>query len=35
MTIIEKIISNHSKYESVKPGQIVDVFIDAIDTDKV
>lgn len=29
MNIIEKIISRHSKYESVKPGQIVDVFIDA------
>ncbi len=29
MTIIEKILTNHSKYESVKPGDIVDVEIDA------
>ncbi|MCK9422452.1 MAG: aconitase/3-isopropylmalate dehydratase large subunit family protein [Bacteroidales bacterium] len=28
MTIIEKIIANHSNQESVKPGDIVDVFID-------
>jgi 3-isopropylmalate dehydratase small subunit len=29
MTIIEKIISSHSKYEAVKPGDIVDILIDA------
>ena len=29
MTIIEKIISNHSSQATVKPGDIVDVFIDA------
>lgn len=29
MTIIEKIIANHSSQERVKPGDIVDVFIDA------
>lgn len=29
MTIIEKIIANHSSQETVKPGDIVDVFIDA------
>lgn len=29
MTIIENIIANHSKYDSVKPGDIVDIFIDA------
>ncbi|MBN2173450.1 MAG: 3-isopropylmalate dehydratase large subunit [Bacteroidales bacterium] len=29
MTIIEKIIANHSKFETVKAGDIVDVFIDA------
>lgn len=29
MTIIEKIIANHSKFETVKPGDIVDVSIDA------
>jgi 3-isopropylmalate/(R)-2-methylmalate dehydratase large subunit len=29
MTIIEKIITQHSKYESVKPGDIVDILIDA------
>ncbi len=29
MTIIEKIIANHSKYDTVKPGDIVDIFIDA------
>lgn len=29
MNLIEKIISNHSKYESVKPGDIVDIEIDA------
>ena len=29
MTIIEKIIANHSKYETVNPGDIVDIFIDA------
>lgn len=28
MTIIEKIIANHSKYDSVKPGDIVDILID-------
>lgn len=29
MTIIEKIITSHSKYETVKPGDIVDILIDA------
>jgi len=29
MTIIEKIIAAHSKQSAVKPGDIVDVFIDA------
>jgi homoaconitate hydratase family protein/3-isopropylmalate dehydratase small subunit len=29
MTILEKIIASHSRYESVKPGDIVDVSIDA------
>lgn len=29
MTIIEKIITSHSKYSSVKPGDIVDILIDA------
>lgn len=29
MTIIEKILSNHSKHNKVKPGQIIDVNIDA------
>jgi 3-isopropylmalate/(R)-2-methylmalate dehydratase large subunit len=29
MTIIEKIIANHSSQANVKPGDIVDVFIDA------
>jgi 3-isopropylmalate/(R)-2-methylmalate dehydratase large subunit len=29
MTIIEKILANHSKYEDIKPGDIVDVTIDA------
>ncbi|MBU0763244.1 MAG: 3-isopropylmalate dehydratase large subunit [Bacteroidetes bacterium] len=29
MTIIEKILANHSKYDEVKPGDIIDVFIDA------
>ncbi len=29
MTIIEKIIASHSKYKSVKPGDIVDISIDA------
>ncbi|MCU0378031.1 MAG: aconitase/3-isopropylmalate dehydratase large subunit family protein [Bacteroidales bacterium] len=29
MTITEKIIAAHSKYETVKPGDIVDIFIDA------
>ncbi|MBS4057629.1 MAG: 3-isopropylmalate dehydratase large subunit [Bacteroidales bacterium] len=29
MNIIEKIIANHSKYEVVKPGDIVDIVIDA------
>jgi len=29
MTIIEKILATHSKYESVKPGDIVDISIDA------
>lgn len=29
MTITEKIIASHSKYESVKPGDIVDITIDA------
>ncbi len=28
MTIIEKIIANHSKYDTVKPGDIVDIRID-------
>ncbi len=28
MNIIEKIIANHSKYDSVKPGDIVDIEID-------
>lgn len=28
MNIIEKIITSHSKYESVKPGDIVDILID-------
>jgi homoaconitate hydratase family protein/3-isopropylmalate dehydratase small subunit len=28
MTILEKILANHSKYESVKPGDIVDIVID-------
>ena len=28
MTIIEKIIANHSKYDTVKPGDIVDIEID-------
>jgi homoaconitate hydratase family protein/3-isopropylmalate dehydratase small subunit len=28
-TIIEKIIASHSRYESVKPGEIVDIVIDA------
>jgi 3-isopropylmalate/(R)-2-methylmalate dehydratase large subunit len=28
MTIIEKIIANHSKYSTVKPGDIVDILID-------
>jgi homoaconitate hydratase family protein/3-isopropylmalate dehydratase small subunit len=28
MTLIEKIIANHSKHDSVKPGDIVDIFID-------
>jgi homoaconitate hydratase family protein/3-isopropylmalate dehydratase small subunit len=29
MTITEKIIASHSKYESVRPGDIVDIAIDA------
>ncbi len=29
MTIIEKILAKHSKYESVKPNEIIDVEIDA------
>ncbi len=29
MNLIEKIIANHSKYDSVKPGDIVDIEIDA------
>ena len=29
MTVIEKIIANHSKYAIVKPGDIVDITIDA------
>lgn len=29
MTIIEKIIASHSKYDSVKPGDIIDITIDA------
>ena len=29
MTITEKIIASHSKYETVKPGDIVDITIDA------
>ncbi|MCB2222338.1 MAG: 3-isopropylmalate dehydratase large subunit [Bacteroidetes bacterium] len=29
MTILEKIIANHSKFNTVKPGDIVDIFIDA------
>ena len=28
MTMIEKILANHSKFDVVKPGDIVDVFID-------
>jgi homoaconitase/3-isopropylmalate dehydratase large subunit len=28
MTIIEKIIANHSKFDFVKPGDIVDIEID-------
>ncbi len=29
MTMLEKILANHSKYEDVKPGDIVDIGIDA------
>jgi len=29
MTLIEKILTNHSKSDSVKPGDIVDIHIDA------
>jgi 3-isopropylmalate/(R)-2-methylmalate dehydratase large subunit len=29
MTMVEKILANHSKYEMVKPGDIVDIGIDA------
>ena len=29
MTMLEKILANHSKYELVKPGDIVDISIDA------
>ena len=29
MTMLEKILANHSKYEFVKPGDIVDIEIDA------
>lgn len=28
MTLVEKILARHSKYETVKPGQIIDVFMD-------
>ena len=28
-TLIEKILANHSKYSTVKPGDIVDITIDA------
>jgi 3-isopropylmalate/(R)-2-methylmalate dehydratase large subunit len=29
LTLIEKIIANHSKFENVKPGDIIDILIDA------
>lgn len=29
MTLLEKILSSHSKYDSVQPGQIIDIEIDA------
>jgi 3-isopropylmalate/(R)-2-methylmalate dehydratase large subunit len=29
MTIIEKILANHSKHQIVKPGDIIDIEIDA------
>jgi len=29
MNLIEKILANHSKVDSIKPGQIIDVEIDA------
>ncbi len=29
MTIVEKILAKHSKYDTVKPGEIIDVTIDA------
>lgn len=29
MTIVEKILANHSKFDTVKPGDIIDVTIDA------
>ena len=29
MTIVEKILANHSKFDTVNPGQIIDVSIDA------
>ncbi len=29
MTIVEKILAQHSKYDTVKPGEIIDVTIDA------
>lgn len=29
LTLIEKILAEHSKYETVKPGDIIDIFIDA------
>ena len=28
MTLIEKILANHSKHDSVKPNDIIDIFID-------
>lgn len=29
MTMLEKILANHSKYDKVGPGDIVDISIDA------
>jgi len=29
MTIIEKILANHSKHDTVRPGEIVEISIDA------